>query len=176
MPFPAPSRFVLGSAGATAILTILSACSQPASFAPIDLSNSGVNQSAQFRPVASLNGPQSFPNGSQFRPTPQLTVGNVPGNQIASLGNTGGGFDTFGILQQQQSAPLQSSPSFRQPNLLTSPQFQRERQSVNRGLGNDFGQQRAPFSGAQSPGGTAPFEPLASVDPVDVDVAPSRRF
>ena len=169
-------RPVSGSVSAIAMVTLLGACSQPASHATVDLSgsNAGNFQTAQtFSPVTGQPvynpsagfGPQSFPDGSQYQPNSQFAAGNVPGNQVASLGFDGGGFDTFGILdQQQQSLPrtpiAQSSPSFgQQQQLLSSPQFQREAQSVNQAF-EDSARLAAPppFAEAESLSDLAPFE------------------
>ena len=188
-------RLVLGSASALAIITMLAACSQPASYATVDLSgsNSGYSQTAQaFSPVTgqpvyqstSLYGPQSFPDAAQYQPTSQFAAVDAPRNQVASLGYGDGGFDTFGILDQQpvapQYSPVASSPVYQPQDLLASQQFQPELQSVDRAF-IDSGplNSPAPFAEAESLLDLAPFEPLesvepVSVEPVEVDTSPSQ--
>ncbi len=178
---PNSSRTILESASALALVSMLAACSQPASFATVDLSgsNGGSSQTAQaYSPVTgqpvyqstSLYGPQSFPDAAQYQPTSQFAAVDVPQNQVASLGYAGGGFDTFGILDQQQSipqyAPVASSPVFQQQQLLASPQFQSEIQSVDRAF-IDTGPlgSPAPFAEAESLLDIAPFEPLTQNQP-----------
>lgn len=172
-------RPVSGSVSALAMVTFLAACSQPASHATVDLSgsnngNAGNFQTAQaFNPVTgqptysptSRLGPQSFPQTGQYQPNSQFAVVEVPGNQVASLGFDNGGFDTFGILDQQQqrpqqSLPVQSSPSFRQQQqLLSTPQFGREAQSVNQAFEDSARLAApAPFEEAESLADLAPFE------------------
>ena len=165
-------RPVSGSVSALAMIAFLGACSQPASHATVDLSGSNAAniQTAQaFNPVTGQPvynptagfGPQSFPDAGQYQSNSQFAAVDAPTNQVASLGNGNGGFDTFGILEQQrQAAPLQSSPSFGQQNLLSSPQFQREAQGVNQAFEDS---QRltvvpAPFEEAESLADLAPFE------------------
>jgi len=199
-------RPVSGSVSAVAMIAILGACSQPATHAAVDLSgsNAGNFQTAQaynpvtgqpvYNPSARL-GPQSFPSNVQYQPNSQFAAGNVPRNQVASLGNGTGGFDTFGILDQQQSvpqfSPVQSSPVSRQQPLLSTPQFQQEAQRVNQAFEDSArlaGQ--APFAEAEALGNVAPFEREADslqVAPVETgsavrnssrepeDFAPRRR-
>lgn len=189
-------RLVLGSVSALAVTTMLAACSQPASYATVDLSgsNGSFTETAQaYSPVTgqpvyqstSLFGPQSFPDAAQYQPTSQFAAVDVPQNQVASLGFDGGGFDTFGILDQQQSipqyTPVASSPVFQQPELLASPQFQSEIQSVDRAF-LDTGPLNAPapFAEAESLLDVAPFEPLeniepVTVEPVEVETGPSAQ-
>jgi len=195
-----------GSVSALAMVSFLGACSQPASHAAVDLSgsNSGGFQTAQtfnphtgqpvYNPSAGF-GPQSFPSNVQYQPNSQFAARSVPGNQVASLGNGSGGFDTFGILNQQQSAPqsfpVQSSPINRQQQLLSSPQFQQEAQNVNQAFEDSARLAvQAPFAEAESLGNVAPFEREANslqVAPVETgsaarnssrdveDFAPRRR-
>jgi len=174
-----------GSVSALAMVTFLSACSQPASHATVDLSssNSGNFQTAQgFSPVTgqpvynptSGFGPQPLPQLGQYQPNSQFAALNVPGNQVASLGN-----DTFGILdqlpqqsRQQFSSPVQSAPNARPQQLLSTPQFQREAQSVNRAFEESARLAvAAPFSPAPPPAPRAPFAEAESL----ADLAPFER-
>ncbi len=180
MPRPASFRLVFGSVSAVAILTILSACSQPASFATVDLARGSNGPIPQIQPQAfnasrndlpvyqptALNGPQSFP-GTQIRPQSQLTSLEVPGNQVASLG---GSSETFGVLDQQRGArqfsPIASSP------VLARQEFRPPQQSFSGDL-----RQSPPsaFSQSRQQGGLAPFEPVQSFDR-DTGFAPQSGF
>lgn len=180
MPRPASFRLVFGSVSAVAILTFVAACSQPASFATVDLArgNNGQiqpNQAQVFNSANPLpvyqstaqNGPQSFPGGGQSSPRTQFGGVNVPGNQVASLGN---GSETFGILDPQRGArqfsPIASSP------VLGRQDFRPLQQQFGSGLGQT---PPAPFSQGQSQGGVAPFEPLQSIQAVEVNTGSSPQ-
>ena len=178
-------RPVSGSVSAIAMVTFLAACTQPASHATVDLSgsNSGNFQTAQaLNPVTgqpvynppSRFGPQSFPDAGQYQPNSQFAAADAPRNQVASLGFDNGGFDTFGILDQQrqslpQSPPVQSSPSFGQQQLLSSPQIRREAQSVNQAFEDSARLVvPAPFEEAESLSDLAPFERSGQDNGLDV--------
>ena len=180
MPRPASFRLVFGSVSAVAILTFAAACSQPASFATVDLArgNGGQAQPNQaqafnsanrlpvYQPTA-LNGPQSFRGGFQQSPRTQFGAVNVPGDQVASLGD---GSETFGILDQQRGArqfsPIASAP------VLGRQDFRPLQQQFGGGLRQS---PPAPFSQGQSQGGVAPFEPLQSIQAVEVNTGSSPR-
>jgi len=138
-------RLVLGSVSALAMTAMLAACSQPASHAVVDLGGSyGAGQTAQAYSTAtgqpvyqstSLYGPQSFPDAPVYQSTSQLASLDAPTNQVASLGNGNGGFDTFGIGNAPAQPPFSpqvfSSPSFEEAELLSTPEFQEELQTVD---------------------------------------------
>lgn len=124
-------NFVIGSASAIAIAAVLAACSQPASYAVVDLSGSyGQSQQAYSartgEPVYStstaLYGPQSYP---EYVPNSQLAYTDAPTNQVASLGNGPGQFDTYGVVPTYEPQAF-SAPVVSETPLLSSPEFQTE--------------------------------------------------
>lgn len=166
---------VLGSVSAVAMATLLGACSQPSSYATVDLSGSyGGGQTAQAyssvtgQPVyqsVSLYGPQSFPDAGNYVPNAQLAYADAPANQVAALGFPDGAFDLYGI-DARADAPLYSpqvTPSFNDTALLSSPQFAPEIRAVDQVL-----QAPAPLAPPAPFQQSAPVTAFEDVSPVSV--------
>ena len=124
--------------GGASIVALVAGCSQPASYAEIDLSGSYGSSELAYSPVTgapvytatSTYGGQSFP--AEYVPQAQLAYSDAPTNQVASLGY-GGGFDSYGALQSRPiiDAPAyrplaQSTPLIQEGPISTSPLFAEE--------------------------------------------------
>lgn len=133
------NRLALGSASAAAITAMLTACSQPASYATVDLSGSYTQQPVNaysaltgepvYGTATALYGPQSYPD---YVPNSQLAYAeDAPANQVAALNygapTLGGGYSP---IPTYQSEAQYSAPVVTDAPLVAAPQFQTELSEV----------------------------------------------
>ena len=163
-------RIAFGSVSALAIAAVLTACSQPASHAVVDLSGSYGGKSVNAysaltgEPVytaTSLYGAQSYPD---YVPNSQLADVDAPTNQVASLGYGPGQFDTYNTVPTYQptyeSQGAYSSPVMTNAPLLSTSEFQTELSQVE------------PLDRYESIGSLDAAAPLAPVETFTSPIAP----